>query len=215
MIYIFIQMNHIYHVELGENDAIDTVQSTKEHRRRHDSSSDDDDDEEYDNDKMSTIKNERQRHDDSDDTEHDQDQIISTSHISHSRGRHDSSSGEESNDKNARPNTGSHNDSDSRHRQRKRHDSSDSSNSTSSYTKKKSHRLPSKERMSSGHKAGIQTSSDFTRREGTLRRKKLDETNAFARQNGAGGGADTIYRDRQSGQKLEVKNRFIYITLKG
>ena len=84
--------------------------------------------------------------------------------------------------------------------QRKRHDSSDSSGSSNG-SSRSSTNVGSRERMSSGHAAGIQTTGDFTRRESQLQQRKRDETNEFVRQHGAG--AETTYRDRASGQKLK------------
>ena len=199
-----------------DDNEIDRTASSppKRHRRqRHDSSSDDDT-------KIKAVPK-KQRHDSEE--EADFDQATSLPHIPNHRRRrrHDSSSEEEeeveSHDKH--PHSRHHQDSDHERDRphRKRHDSSDSSGSSNNNSssnnnnsgfsidndsdKKKSHRPQSTERMSSGHRAGIQTSTDFTRREGKLRQKKRDETNDFVRQHGAGG-ADTIYRDRASGQKL-------------
>jgi pre-mRNA-splicing factor CWC26 len=154
-------------------------QSPLVRRRRHDSSSDEDAPpprKRHDSDDS----NHRPSHDDSRRRRHDSDESsdrqMSEAVTSRSKSRHDSS------------------DSDSlprRHHRRKRYDSSDDSDKEAE----------GRERMSSGHRSGIQTGQDFSRREKRLQQTKREVTQAFVEKHGGTG--ETVHRDRTSGAVID------------
>lgn len=62
-------------------------------------------------------------------------------------------------------------------------------------------------RMSSGHSAGMQSGSDFGRKEKELRDAKMEEMRSFD-PTLSGANAETVYRDKK-GKKLDVLNDFM------
>jgi pre-mRNA-splicing factor CWC26 len=155
-------------------------------RRRYDSSSDDDDPpprRRRDSDDANHISlqgdSRRRRHDtDSDDSS---DRQIAETVTSRPKRRHDSFNSDSSSRR--------------RHHRRKRHDSSDDSDKEAERS----------ERMSSGHRSGIQTGQDFSRREKRLQQTKREVTQAFVEKHGGTG--ETVHRDRASGTIIDAKQQ--------
>ena len=149
-------------------------------RRRHDSDSSDDD-------AGISDKGKRKRRHDSDSENGSIDNERrkrkhhkKRKHHNHHRRRHDSDSDDDN----------------SRHDKKRRHDSdSDSSGSEDSKGRAK--------KMSSGHKSGIQSSSDFAKAEKKLRKRQKDE---LVKHNAIAETGETIYRDA-SGKKRTVDTK--------
>jgi pre-mRNA-splicing factor CWC26 len=187
-------------------------------RKRHDSDTDE---------KPMTHKRNRQRHDSSDDDSperhhpkqtrrqrHDSDDGNDATGASSSNRqlRHDSDSSSSNPDnvtdklkspprQRRRYDTSS--DDDPKHslgrRRRRRYDSSDSSDCNDSKSTAKNN--VTKERMASGHQSGVQTGTDFSRREARLQQQKRRVNQEFVQKHGTTG--ETVYRDHKSGIKLD------------
>lgn len=123
----------------------------------------------------------RQRHDSSDDQEPRADRVTS-------RRRHDSSSGEDAPKRRGRRRYDS-DDEDDKHatKQRRRYDSDNDS------------LVDPGERMSSGHRAGLQSGGDFSKKEAKIQAKHKASTAAEIDRHGVG---ETVYRDAQ-GRKVD------------
>ncbi|GAX16607.1 pre-mRNA-splicing factor CWC26 [Fistulifera solaris] len=110
---------------------------------------------------------------------------------SYKRGRRDSHSSDDDNDgKRRRRYDTDSSDDDRRGIRRRRHDSSSSEDSNEE----------DRERMSSGHVAGLQSGSKFAKMEKNLQHEKQDTVNKMVDKYGHG---DTVYREKSTGRKVE------------
>jgi len=158
------------------DNSSDSDDAPSKPRRRHDSSSDDD----------GTNKRTTRRRHDSDSSDDD-----SISDKGRRKRRHDSDSENGSVD-NERRKKEKHHKKRKHHHRRRHYSDSDSSGSKDSKGRAK--------KMSSGHKSGIQSSSDFAMAEKKLRKRQKDE---LAKHNANAETGETIYRDA-SGKKRTV-----------
>jgi len=180
------------------HDSSDSEEEQSTHnkrRRRHDS------DNSSDSSNAPTKPRRSTRHDSSDD-----DGSIKRS----TRRRHDSDSEDGSVD-NERRKKKKHHKKRKHHQHRRRHDSDSVDDNNTRHNKKRRHDSDSDssgtkdskgraKKMSSGHKSGIQSSSDFAMAEKKLRKRQKDE---LAKHNANAETGETIYRDA-SGKKRTV-----------
>jgi pre-mRNA-splicing factor CWC26 len=184
---------------IPEKPPLTTSKQIQHHRPRHDSSSEEEEkgacrrhDSPSNVDQQKTLPR-RRRHDSS---------SSSSTSSKPTQHRHDSSSDEsDSNDKHSFKN-GRKSCNDLGRVSRRRHDSfsedSRSSNST-----------PSRERMSSGHRSGLQNAKDFSKRESKIHSQRHHEANEMVDKHGVG---ETIYRkkntnstERESEKRPKIK----------
>ena len=155
-----------------DDDSSSVEEDRRPRRRRHDS--DDDDSSEDNNQDRSPPRQQRRRYDSDDDD--------SSDNHRRQRRRYDSSSSDDNDDKGSKKTAVKEEDNDrDKRRQRPRADSDSSDDD-------------SRERMASGHKAGLQHYSDFNAAESKLQQQKHKDAQQMVDKYGMG---ETVYRDAQ------------------
>ncbi|GKY90631.1 hypothetical protein MPSEU_000036600 [Mayamaea pseudoterrestris] len=176
----------------SDSDQAESNQGAVHKRQRHDSSSDEGD--------VNSGNIQRRRYDSSSDNGEDEDdEKIVVNQPAKARKRHDSFSSDASGERRSKKARRRHDSNSSSedhseaarrvsHSRRQRHDSDDSSDDSSNGKSN-----DSRDRLSTGHKAGLQTSDDFAKQQAKTMKRTKREAQATVDKHGMG---ETVYRDK-------------------